>query len=351
MKKTLTAGLLASAALISIVGCGGGKKIVAHVGSETILEDEFYSRVQQVNVANLSSSYQAHGPVKAGEFALSTLIYEKIILLYAKEKNAIPTDAQVTAYLPFAKKYAQAPQFTLMMADPFRSDEDFRRDAKIALIRRKLSMDPLKITDADLKKWYDANKAALTSQDEYHLRVIDVLSMDKAKKALEAIGKLPFETVALTQSEELSSKAKGGDIGTIPQPNVPVKILEAVKDLKPGEYSKTIITLSASEVTGQAAQLNATAPHYVLVQLVEKKPGVLPPFEEVRPLAEIQVLGMKDQTAFQKIAQDIETFKDKQLPNITVQLKGYEHIMDKKPAPAQGSAPTGAAAPPQSGNP
>ena len=78
----LTSGMLAAAALVCITGCGGGKKIVAHIGSETILEDEFLDRVQQVNVANLSSSYQARGPVKAGEFAMSTLIYEKILFQY-----------------------------------------------------------------------------------------------------------------------------------------------------------------------------------------------------------------------------------------------------------------------------
>ena len=350
MKNNLKSGLLLSAGLFVLAGCGGGKKIAAHVGSETILEDEFFDRVQQVNVANLSETYRAHGPSKAGDYAMSTLVYEKLLGQYAKEKNAVPTDAQVSAYITYAKKYAQAPQYTVMLPDPFRTDAEWRRDAKIALIRRKLAMDPMKIADADLKKWYDDNRAALTSEDAYHLRVIDCLSMDKAKKAQEAIGKLSFETVALTQSEEMSSRAKSGDIGTIPRANVPVNILAAVKDLKNGEHSKEIVTVAASDIGGAGQQTAATGPHYMLVQLVEKIPGTLPTFEEVRYLAELQVMGQKDSNALQKVAQDIETYREKQNANIKIQMKGYEHIMDKQPAPAAGapgspSAPSGAGAP------
>src|SRR5262245_22871063 len=105
-----------------LTGCGGsGKKVIAKVNSELITEDQFIARVQRVNAAQLMPALETRGrlPGRAGEFALQSMIAEKLVAQYASQKHATPTDAQITAYIAFAKKYSN-PGLTLVPQDPFR---------------------------------------------------------------------------------------------------------------------------------------------------------------------------------------------------------------------------------------
>ena len=68
--------LAAVAVASTLMGCSNAKKIAAHIGSEEITEAEFYERVQNVNVAQLGASYQSRSAVKAGDYAMMTLVFE-----------------------------------------------------------------------------------------------------------------------------------------------------------------------------------------------------------------------------------------------------------------------------------
>jgi len=278
---------------------------------------------------------------------MMTLVFEKLLTKMAKEKNILPTDAQIAAYVPFAKKYQQVAEITIMLPDPYRTEEDWKRDSKLALIRKALAKAPLNITDPEIKKWYDDHKGQLATPDSYQLRVIDCNTMDKAKKAMEALTKLPFQTVAFTSSDDPRTKQASGDIGTIPQTNLPPAMLAAIKDLKPGEYTKEVLKLSASDIGGQAA--NGGAPHFMIVQMVKKVDGSVPTFEDAKLFVERNVIDQKDHNAFVRVAKEIEDYKDKNLSEIKIQLAPYTGLMEKKPAPAAGGAQPnaggGAAAP------
>jgi parvulin-like peptidyl-prolyl isomerase len=341
--KALFLATLSLASTVFITGCGGAKKIVAHVNQDAITEEEFTDRAINVNLANLASSYQVRGPIKAGEFAIMNLVLDKLLLQLGAEKKIIPTDAQVNAYVAFAKKNIQHPQFaalTVMPADPFRTDADWRRDAKLALIRRSIAMVPLKITDADVKKMYDDSKASLTPPDTYHLRLIDASTPQKAQVALDMLKNgVSFETVALKQSEDPASRAKSGDIGELPQTALPPALLDAVKDLKPNQYAAKMIKISPTEMSPGAAPAGA-APHYMIPQLIEKKVAVTPSLEESRYVIERNLIEQKDRNSFQRVNDELQKFKDNS--KIDIQLKGMEHLMDKKPQPAAPTLPNAA---------
>ena len=81
----------------------------------------------------------------------------------------------------------------------------------------------------------------------------------------------------------------------------------------------------------------------VRVRLVEKKPGRVPPIEEVRPLLENVMINKKDPGAFQRIQNSLKDFQDK--ANIQINLKEYQPIVARfKAGPPQAPA---AAAPMQ----
>src|SRR5207237_5133658 len=128
----------------------------------------------------------------------------------------------------------------------------------------------------EVQKLYDQYKPQLAERDQYHLRMIDVKTEAKAQKALEALKKLPFETVALTQSDDPVSGPKNGDVGFVMDTGLPPPLLEGVKKLKPGEYTQQIIKALVPPYRGTGQPTTQPETRFFIVQLVEIKKGRTP---------------------------------------------------------------------------
>jgi|YelNatPaOPRAMG01_1025707.scaffolds.fasta_scaffold10015_3 parvulin-like peptidyl-prolyl isomerase len=323
-KISFPVSALLFASLIFLSGCGG-KKIAARVNNETITVDQFYQRVQEVDAAELAPALQGQGLSHAGEYALQNMIFEKLINQYAAQQHVTPTDSEVQAYVAFAKKESN-PQLTWIPPDPFRTDDEWTRVARIALIERKLAMAPLNITENELHQAYNQLKAKLTPPDTYRVRVIMNSTMQKAQAALASLKKgVDFKTVALTQSEDKASAAKNGELPPLADnkqnPYIHA-IVSAAKQLKPGAFTQSVITVPPPPMQ------KGGKPVYFLVQLIEKIPGVTPTYEESRPICEMQVLDQKDPNALMRVQENIRQFKDKS--NIQIDLAPYQNLMNAK---------------------
>lgn len=324
-------------------GCSNNpaKKVAVRINKDTVTEDEFLERVQGVSIADLAPSYQQRGPAKAGEYAMFQTILEKLLEQLAAEKGVKPTDAQINDYVAYAKKSFANPNgaaLTLMQQNPFRSDADWKRDAKVALIQRGLAVAPLKISPEDQKRKFDEVKSMLTPADKYHLRILDSTTEAKANQALDALKKgVAFETVALQNSNSVSPGSKDGDIGVIDATSLPPAWLDAIKDLKPNEYTKKVIKLDPASrnmaTPGAQPQI-----HYYLLQVIEKLPGKAPTQEESKYAIELALISEKDPQFFQRIAGDIDAFKQK--ADIQVNLPAYKDLLKKMMTPSGGQPGT-----------
>jgi parvulin-like peptidyl-prolyl isomerase len=325
LKRVVRNGAICLMALAVLPGCGNNaKKVAVRINKDTVTEDEFYKRVENVSLADLAPAAQGRGPAKAGDFAMERVIMEYLMMQMAAEKNVKPTDAEINQYIAVAKKYAQNQAMSMMPPNPFRTEDDYKQEARMALIQRGLALAPLKITPEDIKKKYEEIKGQLTEEDKYHLRVIQVSSAEKAQKALDTLKKVAFETVVLTQSEDPNSKAKSGDIGIVPQGALPPDFLSAIKDLKPNEYTKTAVKLG-----GRPAAAGQPAPpaQYLIAQLVEKLPGKTPTLDEAKYIAERILLNEKDPNWAQRIQGDISN--SRKSADIQVNLEQYKKLVDQ----------------------
>jgi parvulin-like peptidyl-prolyl isomerase len=330
--KRATLVLLPLAAIFA-TGCsssGESKKSVATVNGEPITEDEFHKRTENIVLLDLLPPYQqARALVKAGDLAMQSLISEKLILQFGKEKNVTPTNADINKTVPLAKKY-QDSQFAVIGPNPARGDEEWRRDVRIYLIQRNLALAPLKITDEEKKKEYEVVKGMLTPADTYHLAVINVKTKEKAAKALDLLKTgVAFETVALTQSDDEISKKRQGDMDEIPSTSIPPDLMAVLKKLKPGEYAKQAVMVKRPSQTSGQPETN-----YVIPKFIEMKPGVPPTPEEAEPQVLQRLLMQKDPSALQRVQEDLMKFKER--AKIVITLKPYEKLLDKRPAPATG---------------
>ena len=341
-------GFIGAAVLAAVLlsGCsgGGGSKTVATVNGDKITEAEYFERVQGVTATELQNSLNPQLPPsagRAGEYAMHNLILEKLIDQVAVQRKLVPTDAEVNAYVAFAKKYRDR----FMPPDPHRDEAGWKRQARLSLEFRKMALAQSNLKDSDIHAKFEELKPFIKSPDEYHLRVIDIEDKAKADVALQSINKgMEFQTVALTKSDDPISAPRMGDIGFVPEPALQQQmphLAAAVKKLDKGAFTKQLIVENLPPrgvppgTPGQPMKNR-----YFLAQLVEKKAGRMPTEAEVKYLVEMEALVSKDPGAFQRIQSALSQQRDKAKINVT--LKPYEHLMDKVKAAAAGARPAGA---------
>jgi hypothetical protein len=314
------------------------------VNGDKITEAEYFDRVQGVTATELQNALNPQLPPssgRAGEYAMHNLILEKLIDQVAVEKKLVPTEAEVNAYVAFSKKYRDR----FMPPDPHRDEAGWRRQARLSLEFRKMTIAQSNLKDADVHSKFVELKPFLKSPDEFHLRVIDIEDKAKADLALQQINKgMEFQTVALTQSDDPVSRPRMGDIGFVPEPALQQQmphLAAAVKKLEKGAYTKQLIVENLPpRGVPPGTQGQPTKNRYFLAQVVEKKTGRMPTEAEVKYLLEMEALVSKDPGAFQRTQSALSQQREKAKINIT--LKPYEHLMDKVRAPQTGTGPAGA---------
>lgn len=144
------------------------------------------------------------------------------------------------------------------LADQGLTMEEYRQQLKEQLLRTKLVNYEIKskivITREDIKSYYENHKDEYKGEEKYHLWNIimrapllgDESQRTKIKTKMESIlTKLkegqPFESLANSYSES-SSDVWGGDLGLFRPDELSPQIREALKMLKPGEFTSVIST-------------------------------------------------------------------------------------------------------------
>jgi peptidyl-prolyl cis-trans isomerase C len=122
------------------------------------------------------------------------------------------------------------------------------------------------VTEEDLKAEYDAQVSGMP-KDEFHARHILVATEDFSRKLIERLEKgAKFEELARKESMD-SSKSNDGDLGWFTPERMVQPFAEAVRRLKPGEYTHTPVQ---------------TQYGWHVIQLVETRPTAPPAFETVK---------------------------------------------------------------------
>ncbi|MEJ2641437.1 MAG: peptidyl-prolyl cis-trans isomerase, partial [Desulfosarcinaceae bacterium] len=131
----------------------------------------------------------------------------------------------------------------------------YREELKKQLLRTKLVNIEVKskivVTDADIKAYYNAHQDLYAGEPEYHLRNIvlaipDAEAAPAVRKRMEAVvahlkAGLSFAEAARRYSESVLAE-EGGDLGRISLSTLSKEIRDALRGLKPGEFSDIVVT-------------------------------------------------------------------------------------------------------------
>jgi parvulin-like peptidyl-prolyl isomerase len=130
-----------------------------------------------------------------------------------------------------------------------RKVEEFKKLTLIGQLLEKEVESKTKVTDQDIKNYYEKHKSELAPVTQIRVSHILVKSEEEAKNISESLRKGgDFAKVAGEKSVDAATAKNGGDLGYMSKGQMLPEIEAAASRLKPGEVSEPIKTKSGYEI-------------------------------------------------------------------------------------------------------
>lgn len=298
--RFLPAALLVAALLVA-AGCGGGtKKVptdsVAVVGSDTITKSEFNFLIDGAKSQAQASKATFPKPGTTDyktlqDKAMAYLVQESELEQKAKDLGIVITDADVNKQIKQIKQQyfggnekafqAQLKQqgFTLELLKVYQ-----RGNLLSDKLYKKIT-GGVKVSDADVQKYYTENKAqyaSLASRDVRHILVSSKKQADSLEAQLKSGA--DFAKLAKKYSKDTTSAVKGGELTIEKGKTVP-------------EFDKAAFALKTKEIS---PPVHTQYGWHIIQALGDVKPASTQPLSAVKETIRQNLLQQKKTDAFQK---------------------------------------------------
>ena len=307
MKRSLAfAAAVLAAVTVVAAGCGGSDEVPAD--SVAVVDGSSITRSSLDDLlARAKKSYTAQKRAfpKAGTSEYQTLQTQAVAYLvqrqeYASEADKLGievTDGQIAKKIADVKKqYFSGSQakFEKGLSDQGYTEATLREDIRSQLltegIYKKITAD-VKVTDGDVKHYYQTNKANYTvpeSRSVRHILVKSKAEADQIHAQLVAGG--DFAAIAKAKSIDPGSKNLGGKL-VVSRGQTVAPFDKAAFSLKTNELSQPIKTQFG---------------YHIIQPLADVKPGSVTPFKQVQSQIRTQLESQKKNDAVNKWVADVE---------------------------------------------
>ncbi len=264
----------------------------------------------------------------AARQTLTQLVQQDLIDQYAKDKNVTVTQAEIDKDEADIKAKYQPGQFEGILKQQGLTEQDVQNILRQQLILKKAVSPQVKVSDADVKAYYDKNHTTFDKPEQVRARHILVADQNKAK---EVLAKLKsggsWDALAKQYSTDPSTKDKGGELGFFGRGQMVPQFQDAAFGAKVGQ------------VVGPVKSPFG----YHVIQVEEKKPATKATYASVQK-------QIRDQLTSQQQSQQIPVFLNqlRTTAKIDVYDDRYKDAFPPPVAPPAGSgapAPAGSAAP------
>ncbi|MFC6651343.1 MULTISPECIES: foldase protein PrsA [Paenibacillus] len=230
-KGWMIASLVLAAALIVVLIVQPFKK------------DDSKIAVASVNGTDITKAQLYDKLVEAGgESTLQNLITTTLVGQEAKKANIKVTDADINQEIEDLKtQFGGEEALNNALQQSSMTIEDLKKQMPLQVEIRKLIEPKITITDADISKYFDENKAKYNQEEEVRASHILV----KTKEEAEAIVKQlkeggDFAALAKEKSADTGSKDKGGDLDFFKRGDMVAEFSDAAFKMKVGETSGAV---------------------------------------------------------------------------------------------------------------
>lgn len=288
MKKWMLALTLAGG-VFALSACNqSGGSTVAESKAGDITQDELYEAMKE----------------KVGAQALQQLVYEKVL----SEKYEV-TDKELDAKVAELKEQLGENFEAALAQYGYANEEDFKETMKLGMLQEKAAMKSIKVTDKEVKEYYDNYKPEIKAR---HILVADEKTALEVKQKLDAGEK--FEDVSNTYSTDEAAKAAGGDLGWFgPEAQMDPDFLAAAFALKVNEISAPVKSSFG----------------YHIIQVTEAK--------EKKPFKEMKDQMEKELKSSQLTNEKVNEIMQKEIKDADVKIsdKDLKNALNPAPAAAQ----------------
>lgn len=305
-----SAGLSLSLAACSGAGASGGD--VAAVNGQKISRADFDRRLEG-------------GP--AGKSTLTQLVQQVLVDQYARDKKIDVSNDEVGKKENEIKAKYPPGQFESILKQQGLTEDDVHTILRQQLVIEKAVAPQVKVTDTDVKAYYDKNHALLDQPEQVrarHILVADQKTANDVEAKLKNGAK--FEELAKQFSTDPSSKDKGGELGFFGKGQMVAPFQEAAFAAPVGK-----VTAPVKSPFG-----------YHIIQVEEKKPALKATLANSRGKIETQLKQ-------QQQAQQIPAFLAQLRTGAKIDV--YDDRLKDAFPPTPAAPPSGAAAAPASAAP
>lgn len=264
----MIATVLMSTFILSMAGCkmiqktpeAIKKTTVAKIGDDKItlgeVDEKLSTIIEQIK-AQYGDKYTENTEAMSvleqqRKQALDSLVNDKVMLKKAEELKLVPTkeelDKEIDAKITEIKKmYETEEKFNEALKTANFTNDTLRSYLKDQIIIQKTTDNMFKdvtVTDEDIEKYYNDNKAQYTTKPGANISHILVKTEEEAKKVKAEYDKgTKFEDLAAKYGTD-GTKSTGGSLGFIPYDTTQydADFMKAAKDLKEGEVSGPVKT-------------------------------------------------------------------------------------------------------------
>lgn len=151
----------------------------------------------------------------ASKQVLTQLVQQQLVEQYAKKNNVTVTDAEIAKKEDEIKAKYPPGQFDQIIAQQGLTDSDVKTILREQLVIEKAISPQVKISDAEVKAYFDKNHATLDKPERVRARHILVANQKTADDIEAKLKKNPNDFAALAKqySTDPSTKDKGGELG------------------------------------------------------------------------------------------------------------------------------------------
>jgi foldase protein PrsA len=196
----------------------GNKETVAEVGKESITRQEWLTELEE----------------RYGQETLRDLIDQKVVKQMAEEYEITLSDKAVERELTIYKAmYSSA-------GNEPKTEEKWKQQIKYSLLLEELLTKDVKVSEEDMKSFYEQNNSLFDIPASYHLSQIVVETKKEADAAVKELKDgSSFAALAMERSIDEFSANEGGDIGFVTEEDelVSPEVVDAAKSLKSGEWT------------------------------------------------------------------------------------------------------------------
>ncbi|MCU0590146.1 MAG: peptidyl-prolyl cis-trans isomerase [Desulfobacterales bacterium] len=248
--------LPAEAAVVDRVVAVVNEDVITLYDIETLLRP----LVQNIKNQRLSPERELQTLAQLRTEMLNNLIDTKLTEQEVKRHKVAISEEEIDNYIRQVRQRRAASEEQLrgILAEQGMTVEEYRKEVKLQLQRTKLVNREVRskvvITEAEIKAYYEKNRAKYGGGTQYHLWNLFVRVSGQASSASRAAAQNMLEAVLadlrqgrsfqeiVRWTAEKPSAVQGSDLGLFRIEELTPRLREAVRELKAGQYSSIVET-------------------------------------------------------------------------------------------------------------